>query len=94
MLVHYVLGAAGRNASNSTYAEGLGPDMHRTEFLDTVSRAWEELDPDEYPFTRAVANQLREHNDREQFLAGIDLVLSGITALRLGDRQPHTTPPG
>jgi hypothetical protein len=45
-----------------------------------VSTAWEELDPDDYPFTRAVAAQMREHDDHEQFLAGIDLVLSGITA--------------
>ncbi|MFC9075650.1 TetR/AcrR family transcriptional regulator [Streptomyces sp. NPDC057062] len=93
VLVHYILGAAGQNAANSAYADGLGPEMDRTEFLDTVSKAWEALDPDEYPFTRAVADQLREHNDREQFLAGIDLVLSGITALQPASRQPHTSPP-
>jgi hypothetical protein len=28
-----------------------------------------------------VAAQLREHDDREQFLAGIDLILAGITAV-------------
>ncbi len=58
--------------------------MDRTAFLDAVATRWEELDPDEYPFTRAVADQMRDHDDREQFLAGIDLILTGITALHLG----------
>ena len=79
-LVHYILGAAGQNAAN---ARVHGPDVDRAEFLDAVSTAWEELDPDDYPFTRAVADQLREHDDREQFLAGIDLILTGITSLHL-----------
>ncbi|WP_035803484.1 TetR/AcrR family transcriptional regulator [Kitasatospora mediocidica] len=78
VLVEYILGAAAQNAAN---ARALGPDANRAEFLDAVSNAWEELDPDDYPFTRAVAEQLRAHDDREQFLAGIDLVLAGITAL-------------
>ncbi|MGV9284644.1 TetR/AcrR family transcriptional regulator [Streptomyces sp. NPDC003730] len=82
-LMHYILGAAGQNAANSAGAEAgaLGPDVDRTEFLDAVSTAWEGLDPDDYPFTRAVAAQVRGHDDREQFLAGITLVLAGITAL-------------
>ncbi|MFD8378171.1 TetR/AcrR family transcriptional regulator [Streptomyces sp. NPDC059679] len=79
-LMHYILGAAGQNAAN---ARILGSDVDRAEFLDAVSTTWEELDPDDYPFTRAVADQVREHDDREQFLAGIDLVLAGITALHL-----------
>ncbi|MGW7617919.1 TetR/AcrR family transcriptional regulator [Streptomyces antimycoticus] len=79
-LVHYILGAAGQNAANG---RGPGPDVDRGEFLDAASRAWRELDPDDYPFTRAVAEQMREHDDREQFLAGIDLVLTGITARHL-----------
>jgi hypothetical protein len=34
-----------------------------------------------------VATQLREHDDREQFLAGIDLILAGITTV-----QPREIP--
>lgn len=83
-LMHYILGAAGQNAANSASAAGTGPaggHATRDEFLDTVSTAWEGLDPEEYPFTRAVADQVRGHDDREQFLAGIGLVLAGIAAL-------------
>ncbi|MEU1044163.1 TetR/AcrR family transcriptional regulator [Streptomyces sp. NPDC005897] len=81
-LMHYILGAAGQNAANSASAGPSGRgDVDRDEFLDTVSTAWEGLDPEEYPFTRAVADQVRGHDDREQFLSGITLVLAGITAL-------------
>lgn len=77
-LVHYILGAAGQNAVN-TRAPGVAGD--RAEFLDGVAAAWEALDPAEYPFTRAVAAEVRGHDDREQFLGGIDLVLAGIAAV-------------
>ncbi|MEU5740643.1 TetR/AcrR family transcriptional regulator [Streptomyces tendae] len=83
-LMHYILGAAGQNAVNSASAASAGSSgrhVDRDEFLGTVSTAWEGLDPDEYPFTRAVADQVRGHDDREQFLAGISLVLAGIAAL-------------
>ncbi|MCQ8829308.1 TetR/AcrR family transcriptional regulator [Streptomyces malaysiensis] len=76
-LMHYILGAAGQNAAN---ARAGGGGLDRDEFLDATAAAWEELDPDDYVFTRAVAYQMRGHDDREQFLAGIDLVLTGIAA--------------
>lgn len=75
VLMHYILGAAGQNAANT---RATGGDVDRAEFLDAATTAWEELDPDNYPFSRAVADQLREHDDREQYLAGLDLVLTGI----------------
>ncbi|GLZ48770.1 TetR family transcriptional regulator [Actinomycetospora sp. NBRC 106375] len=76
VIVQYILGAAAQNAAN---ARILGPDVDREAFLGTVSTTWEELDPEDYAFTRTVADQMREHDDREQFLAGIDLVLTGVT---------------
>jgi hypothetical protein len=33
------------------------------------------------PFLHAAATRLREHDDREQFLAGVDIFLAGITTL-------------
>lgn len=80
-LVHYILGAT-TQTSQITGGKGVpGSGADRAEFLDAASRAWQGLDPDDYPFIRAVAEQMREHDDREQFLTGIDLVLTGITAL-------------
>jgi AcrR family transcriptional regulator len=82
-LMYYVLGAAGQNSVNGATAT---PTTSRAEFLDAVSTAWERLDPEDYPFTRAVAEQARHHDDRAQFLAGVDLMLSGITLTWTGAR--------
>lgn len=79
-LLHHILGAVAQNAANAAGGATLPPDVDRTAFLDSVATSWEQLDPADYPFTRAAAAQLRGHDDREQFLAGIDLVLAGITA--------------
>ncbi|MFC5061636.1 TetR/AcrR family transcriptional regulator [Actinomycetospora atypica] len=83
-VMHYVLGAAGLNAVAGVYGRTL--DAGRTSFLDSAATAWEDLDPDEYSFTRAVAAQLRDHDDREEFLTGLDLLLVGITAVHLPGR--------
>ncbi|WP_240434875.1 TetR/AcrR family transcriptional regulator [Streptomyces sp. YIM 130001] len=79
-LMHYILGAAGQNAANAARARALDPEADRTAYLDTVAGAWKQLSPDDHPFTRAVADQGLEHDDRTQFLAGIDLIIAGVTA--------------
>lgn len=75
VLVQYILGAAAQNAANGRH---LGPGGDRDAFLAGVAVTWESLDPDDWSFTRAVADQMRVHDDREQFLAGIDIALAGI----------------
>jgi predicted Zn-dependent protease len=54
--------------------------MDRSAFLAAVAARWTRLDPAEYPFVHRMAAQLAGHDDREQFLAGIDLILAGIGA--------------
>ncbi len=78
-LLNYVLGLAGQYAAG---ARLLPRDTDRSAFLATVAARWARLDPAEYPFVRQVATQLPGHDDREQFLAGIDLILAGITTVR------------
>ena len=77
-LLSYILGVAGQNAANGQLARTRGLD--RSDFLETMSTEWSQLDPDEYPFARSVAGQLRVHDDRMDFLAGIDLILKGISS--------------
>jgi AcrR family transcriptional regulator len=79
-LLSYILGVAGQNAANGQLARVHGLD--RDDFLETMSTAWLQLDPGEYPFARSVAGQLRAHDDRMDFLAGIDLILRGIGSPR------------
>ena len=47
-----------------------------------MAATWAMLDPTEYPFAHAIAAQMREHDDRADFLAGIDLLLAGLAASR------------
>jgi AcrR family transcriptional regulator len=79
-LVSYIIGVSGQNAANAANARLLAPAVDRAAFLETVSARWKELSADDYPFTRNVAGQLREHDDRAELLAGIDLILAGVAA--------------
>jgi AcrR family transcriptional regulator len=75
-LLSYILGVSAQNAANAQLGRALGGD--RDGFLAEVSNTWSQLDADAYPFTRSIATQFREHDDRADFLAGIDLILHGI----------------
>ena len=79
-LLDYILGVGGRNAANGQLARERGLD--RSDFLEAVATAWSQLDAHKYPFTRSVAGQVRAHDDRMDFLAGIDLILRGIDSPR------------
>ncbi len=78
-LLSLILGIAGQYAVGARY---FGGDVDRTAFLKIVADQWAGLDPVEHPFVREIAAQLAEHDDREQFLAGIDLILAGIESGR------------
>lgn len=75
-LLSYILGVSGQNAANAHLAREQG--FERAGFLDEVAAAWSQLDGDDYPFTRSVAAQLPAHDDRADFLVGVDLILAGI----------------
>ena len=77
-LVAYILGVAGQNAAN---ARLLPHGTDRTTFLATMAARWTQQDPAKYPFVQQVSKQLQDHDDREQFLAGLDLILSGIAGV-------------
>ncbi|GAA3208238.1 TetR family transcriptional regulator [Dactylosporangium siamense] len=78
-VLHYILGVAQQNAALARSQE---PGTDRTAVLEAAAAVWSGLDAEEYPFTRGVADQLRDHDDREQFLAGIDLILTGMSGPR------------
>jgi AcrR family transcriptional regulator len=77
-LFSYIVGVGGQNAANGQFARARGLD--RGDFLESMSTIWLQLDPAEYPFVRSMAGALRTHDDRMDFLAGIDLILRGIEA--------------
>jgi AcrR family transcriptional regulator len=71
-LVSYVLGAAAQHAAGARRA----PDATaRRAYLDRVAGEWAEAGPG--PLGAEVAAAIREHDDRAQFLAGLDIFLRG-----------------
>jgi AcrR family transcriptional regulator len=77
-LLNYVLGVAGQNAAN---ARGHPAEADRAALLKAVAGRWTERDPANYPFVHRIAARLADHDDRAQFLAGLDLILAGIERL-------------
>jgi AcrR family transcriptional regulator len=75
-LLSYILGVAGQNAANAQIARA--QQLVRETFLASVASDWAALDADQFPFTRSLAEHLRDHDDRNDFAAGIDLILQGL----------------
>ena len=84
-LVNYILGTAVQNAANARHLAG--HDTDRATFLNTTAKRWSQLNPNKYPFVHASITQLREHDDRTQFLTGLNIFLTGIATMH----EPPTT---
>ena len=80
-LIGYILGVAAQNAANACLARET-ERTDRSTFLADVAARWSQLDAAEYPFVRQMAAQLRDHDDRQQFLAGVDLIMAGVGTVR------------
>ncbi|WP_374023726.1 TetR/AcrR family transcriptional regulator [Mycobacterium sp. HNNTM2301] len=79
-LMSYIVGLAAQ------YAAGARLHLRETDrsaFLASVATQWtREHDAADYPFVHQQAMQLAEHDDRKLYLAGIDLILTGIETLQ------------
>ncbi|MFC6487276.1 TetR/AcrR family transcriptional regulator [Nitratireductor sp. GCM10026969] len=78
-LLSFMLGLAAQYAVASRHFRDASD---RATALRAVAAKWVELDPEQHPFIHHVAPLLPEHDDREQFMAGIDLILAGIDTSR------------
>jgi len=76
-LVSYIIGVSVQNAAQGRTME---PGTDRATYLAAESARWKALDEQEYPFIRSLSTQLAKHDDRAEFLAGVDLFLAGIAA--------------
>ncbi|WP_169914738.1 TetR/AcrR family transcriptional regulator C-terminal domain-containing protein [Rhodococcoides yunnanense] len=74
-LSSFLFGSTAHIASRSRRSHD--PESRRA-FLDALASYWTADDPE--PTTIEAAAHLRDHDDREQFVAGLDIVLRGITA--------------
>ena len=67
--------------------ELLDGDVDRVEYLSRYAETWRSLDAADFPFVHEIADEFAEHDDREQFLAALDLTLAGLR-LQAGPRAP------
>ncbi|MET8867633.1 helix-turn-helix domain-containing protein [Nonomuraea sp. NPDC004580] len=78
----YILGAVSQNVRIEGDTSGIDGDADREEHLGAASAGRQELTPETHPFMHAIVGQMRDHDDREQFLTGIAVILDGLTRLR------------
>lgn len=74
-LVHHIIGGSGQNAANTASARA---QRGRDAILDATAAQWAQLDEAAFPFTRSITRQLRNHDDRSEFLAGVNLIIEGL----------------
>jgi AcrR family transcriptional regulator len=53
-------------------------DVTRDEFLAGYADHWRALDPSDFPFVHEIVDEFAQHDDRDLFLAGLDLLLAGL----------------
>ena len=85
----YLLGTAAQTAAAARHAFGASD---RATVLAAIVDEWTRRDPAAYPFVHLLADQLRTHDERRAFLAGLDLILSGATAMATTRAGPAPHP--
>jgi AcrR family transcriptional regulator len=58
--------------------EILDGTVARDEYLDRFAGMWRALDPEQYPYVNQIADEFADHDDADQFAAGLDLLLAGL----------------
>ncbi|MFF7275088.1 helix-turn-helix domain-containing protein [Streptomyces griseorubiginosus] len=58
--------------------EVLDGTVNRVEFLNRYAESWRKLDPAQFPFMHEIVDEFAEHDDRDQFLAALELTLAGL----------------
>jgi hypothetical protein len=76
-LTSYIVGACAQNAAPALQA---APGLDRTTYLHQAAERWGALEAATHPFVHRMLSRLADHDDRQQFAAGLDLMLAGVAA--------------
>ncbi|WP_282837201.1 TetR/AcrR family transcriptional regulator [Microbacterium flavum] len=76
-IVGFVIGTAADMGQQLPAAVASG-SVTRAEYLGGAVAEWRRLDPAEYPFIHHIVDEFAVHDDRDQFRAGLDLLLDGL----------------
>jgi len=81
-IFNYVTGVT---AQDSARAATVGASQTRDAVFARYAAHWESLDPAAFPFLTGATDDLRRHDDRDQFVTGLDLILDGLRRQLAGD---------
>lgn len=73
----FVVGIAA-DLAQAPPAELVDGTVDRAELQARAADQWRALDPAEFPFIHHIVEEFAGHDDREQFRAGLDLLLAGL----------------
>lgn len=73
----YLTSVTAQDTERSSTVE---PGTSRDGLLRREGERWAALDPQTFPFVTRIAADLGDHDDRDQFLTGLDLLLDGLRA--------------
>jgi hypothetical protein len=76
-VVGYVIGTAA-DLGQEPPAAVVSGEVSREEYLASATAHWRGLDAAEYPFIHHILDEFDGHDDRDQFLGGLDLLLAGL----------------
>lgn len=80
----YVTGIAADHGHRPPAESAAGGAAHDDGLAEFVAQ-WRALDPAEFPYIHHVVEEFASHEDRDQFIAGLDLLLAGLR-LQAGGR--------
>ncbi|WP_308122827.1 TetR/AcrR family transcriptional regulator [Microbacterium marinilacus] len=76
-LVGFVIGIAA-DMGQEPPAVVVSGEMSKDEYLADATAQWRALDPTRFPYIHHIVDEFDGHDDRDQFLGGLDLLLSGL----------------
>lgn len=76
-VVGFVVGVAA-DMGQELPEEVLSGALNRDQYMARVTSQWRALEPAEYPFLNTILDEFEHHQDADQFLAGLDLLLDGL----------------
>jgi AcrR family transcriptional regulator len=76
-VVGYVIGTAA-DLGQEPPAAVLSGEVSREQYLASAAAQWRALDETEFPFIHHILDEFDGHDDRDQFLGGLDLLLAGL----------------
>ncbi len=76
-IIGYVIGIAA-DLGQQPPDELVDGSTTREQFFERTVAEWNDLDPDEWPFLHSILDVFENHDDTDQFVAGLDLLLAGL----------------